>query len=131
MDNNMMDLLSGLMKNPETVSKLKNVIGNLSNESSEEPDYPQTSTTGSNDLSFINDLINSNEQTAQLMNKFKDAYNVYSSNNSPEINLLTALTPFLSSNRLQSAEKMKMILKIGKATSVFARKWGEFLWKEK
>ena len=122
MDNNMMDLLSGLMKNPETVSKLKNVIGNLSNEEPAQPEIPKGSSMGSNDLSFINDLINNNEQTAQLMSKFKDAYSVYSSNNSPEINLLTALTPFLSTNRLQSAEKMKMILKIGKATSVFARK---------
>ena len=122
MDNNMMDLLSGLMKNPETVSKLKNVIGNLSNEEPAQPEIPKGSSMGSNDLSFINDLINNNEQTAQLMSKFKDAYSVYSSNNSPEINLLTELTPFLSTNRLQSAEKMKMILKIGKATSVFARK---------
>ena len=132
MDGNAMELISGLMNNPDTIEQIKNIIGNMKqneNQSNTEQktnpnEYVSQSTVNNAvpDLSFISNLLSSNSQSIEIMNKMKRAYDVYSDTSDPDVNLLTALTPYLSSTRIKNIEKVKTIIKFGKATTVFTKR---------
>ena len=133
MDGNAMELISGLMNNPDAIDKIKNILYGTQTDvsvQSENTDNIDDNIAVSNniggnkipDMSFISNLLSGNEQSVELMNRMKDAYDVYSNNSDPEVNLLNALTPYLSSTRIRNLETIKKIVRLGKATSVFAKR---------
>ncbi len=123
-----MDIMSGLMSNPDAVNQIKNILSGIQANDSQTPetsvknDTKVESNNAVPDMSFLNNIFSGNNQNSEIMIKMKNAYDAYSNRNDPEINLLTALTPYLSTTRLQYVERMKTLVRIGKATSAFTKR---------
>lgn len=119
-----MNLFSSLLSNPDALKNIKDVIGNIdinknNNENEEKADvYTEHS---KNDMTFLNDILNKSI-SGDLLQKVNNAYSVYSSNSTPGIRLLEALTPYLSSKRVNNLEKVKTVIKVTNAVSEFNKK---------
>ena len=126
-----MELISALMSNPKAVEQIKNIIGNIqSDEKIINTDLENTNVTSplsesyeskQPDLAFITNLLTENEHSLEMITKMKNAYDVYSDKSDPTINLLSALSPYLSEVRIQNLEKLKTVIRLGKATTAFSK----------
>ena len=124
---NPMELINTIMKNPAALEGIKNLMNSTTQET--EPDYEEQNLTHTDnasvpDMSFITQFLASNPQSINVMNKMKNAYDAYSDRKDPNINLLDALTPFLSESRTANLDKIKNIVRMGKAASVFTKRQG-------
>lgn len=124
MDNNAMNLFSSLLSNPDALKNIKDIIGNIdinknSNENEEKAEvYTEQSKS---DMTFLNDILNKSV-SSDLLQRVNSAYSVYSSNSTPGIRLLEALSPYLSSKRVNNLEKVKTVIKVTNAFSEFNKK---------
>ena len=116
-----MEFLSGLLKNKDALNSLKNMVSDSQTESSEGKKEDMNYNSEIPDLSFVTELLSSNKQSVEIMNKMKKVYDVYSDNNDPGINLLNALSPYLSSKRNANLSKIMTAVKMGKAFNQFGR----------
>ena len=145
MADNSMDLLTSLLSNPQAVENIKNIIGGMANSSQNEPEparepepepesrpepphtqqAPRPQTASVPDMSFLTNILANSNQNVEIMNKMKQAYDVYASEDDPSINLLHALSPYLSQKRTANLEKVITMVKVGKAASVFGKNMGK------
>ncbi len=112
-----MELFSNLLKNKDTLDNLKKMV-------SDEPEKEQRSALPASeapDLSFLSDLLAGSPGNLEMMNKMKKAYDAYSDEKDPGINLLNALAPYLSSKRTDNLSKIMTAVKVGKAFNQLGR----------
>ena len=114
-----MELLSGLLKNKDALNSLKNAFSD--NEPVEKRENSMPSSQDIPDLSFLSELLSGNQQNVEIMSKMKKAYDAYSNDNDPGINLLNALAPYLSNKRNENLSKIMTAVKVGKAFNQFNR----------
>lgn len=124
---NPMELINTLMKNPAAMEGIKNILSGSAPEKTEqnfegEIAKPEGVSAPMPDMSFLTQLLASNPQSMGVMNKMKSAYDAYSDKSDPNINLLDALAPYLSRSRTENLEKIKNIVRMGKAASVFTKR---------
>lgn len=103
MGNNPMDIFNKLVENPEAVDEIKKLIGNL-----------DLSQPGNEEKSRENEEKgNSGLGGDDVIQKMSGLFNDFSTPNNPTVNLLNALTPFLSGKRAQSVGKIANIARMG------------------
>ncbi len=117
-----MELLSGLLKNKDTLNNLKNLVSDQQErEKTVYSDDAKPYNSDMPDLSFLTELLSNNRQNVEIMNKMKKAYDAYSDDRDPGINLLNALTPYLSNKRNENLSKIMTAVKVGKAFTQLGR----------
>ncbi len=127
MDSNAVNMFNSLLSNPDALNNIKDMFNNINGENKLDGNFAEK-TSGNDDnksnqpdMTFIIDLINKN-QNKELLRKVSNAYSAYSSNSSPGIGLLEALSPYLSSKRSANLEMVKNVIRMTNAVSEFNRK---------
>lgn len=126
MNSNAVEMLSGLLGNPDAVKTAVDMIGSLSAPTEEKQNasaVPQNEAPQIKpevpDISFLANLLSENKVSLQAMTRMKKAYDAFSNAHDPSINLINALSPYLSTRRAMNAEKLITAVKVSKAINVF------------
>lgn len=116
-------MLSSFISNPKAMESIKDLASNFSVPNSEPGKREERENTAPNvnmpDISFLSEILANNQQSVQALNKMKKAYDTFNNTRDPSINLINALSPYLSTKRVANASKIITALKVGKAINVF------------
>lgn len=118
-------MLSSIISNPKAMESIKDITNNLTDSKGKaevENDENTLTPLMDNslpDMSFLTEILANNQQSIQALTKMKKAYDTYNNTHDPSINLINALSPYLSTKRVANANKIITALKVGKAINVF------------
>ncbi len=121
MNQDTLQMLSGLLGNSDALKGVSDMLG-INKEASKEESpeaIPQKTDVQVPDISFLANLLSNNEQSLQAMTKMKKAYDAFNNARDPSINLINALSPYLSAGRAVNANKLITAVKVSKAINVF------------
>lgn len=121
MNQDTLQMLSGLLGNPDALKGAADMLGiNTKAPEEEKQDVSQPKTDVQvPDISFLANILSNNEQSLQAMTKMKKAYDAFNNAYDPSINLINALSPYLSAGRALNASKLITAVKVSKAINVF------------
>ena len=102
MDDNMMDKLKGILNDPETMQSLSDMMGSLGG--GQQKKQAETETKAA--------------QQMQMMMRVKDIMDRVNDTDDPRINLLTALRPYMRSNRASHMDRAIRMIQMTKITSI-------------
>ena len=126
MSSNAMEMLSGLLSDPNAIKDAMEMFGSLGTTSTEKktdnmPNIPKQEEikTEVPDISFLANLLSNNRMSMQAIGKMKKAYDTFNNAHDPSINLINALSPYLSSRRAMNANRLITAVKVSKAINVF------------
>ena len=127
MSSNPMEMLSGLLSDPNAMREAVDMLGSLGASSTEKktdnaPHFPNQENeikTEVPDISFLANLLSNNRMSMQAIGKMKKAYDTFNKAHDPSINLINALSPYLSSRRAMNANRLITAVKVSKAINVF------------
>ncbi len=121
MNTDAIEMLGGLLGNPDALKKATDMLGAASQNPKENKSYeaPVNNNTQVPDISFLANLLSNNEISLQAMTKMKKAYDTFNNARDPSINLINALSPYLSAHRALNANKLITAVRVSKAINVF------------
>ncbi len=123
MANNIGDLFSNLLSNPEALKNVKDALGGIDDISdSKTNNADSTEAEQKNaDSDFLNNVVNM-AQNSDLIKKISSAYSTYSDNSAHGVKLLDALAPYLNQKRAGNLEKVKVAVKLSNALTELNKK---------
>ena len=122
MDNQLTDMINSLLSNPqglEAVSRLIKGENTSENQQEQMSDHTKNQSTELPDLNFLTNILGSNQNGVNALLKLKKAYDVYNNTYDPGINLINALSPYLSSKRVANANKIINAVKMSRVINSF------------
>jgi hypothetical protein len=122
MDNQLTDMINSLLSNPqglEAVSRLIKGENTSENQQQQMSVHTKNQSTELPDLNFLTNILGSNQNGVNALLKLKKAYDVYNNTYDPGINLINALSPYLSSKRVANANKIINAVKVSRVINSF------------
>jgi hypothetical protein len=120
MDNQLTDIINSLLSNPQGLEAVSKLIKGGNSSQQEQVQMPsETQSTELPDLSFLTNILANNQIGANAILKIKKAYDVYNNTYDPGVNLINALSPYLSSKRAVNANKIINAVKVGRVINSF------------
>lgn len=128
MNSNALEMLSGMLSNPSAMENISNMVKGMNakdkEENQERTEIKEEPIKFENnnsipDMSFLANIFANNENSIQAMNKMRKAYDTFNNVHDPSINLINALSPYLSVRRMNNANKLITMVKVSKAINVF------------
>jgi len=118
---NKVDQIQDLLKDEQTMTKVKNLMDSLMSSSETTDD---TTSNDSNDLNLPNEFLKGKAGDIQNLLQIKNILDVVGNDNDKNITLINALKPFLSTTRKSKAAKCVSFLKVSKLTKLLKNKNG-------
>ena len=126
MSSDAMEMLSGLLGDPNAMKTAVDMLGSLKSSTGENdtegtpaPKQEGEAVGEIPDISFLANLLSNNKMSMQAIGKMKKAYDTFNNARDPSINLINALSPYLSSRRAMNANRLITAVKVTKAINVF------------